>query len=341
MELACIRIFLSLSLFIAGFQALFTPNLYELSPKSPTVQTDSTPRDSICTTHTIAAEENCVVLAFFLHITIADIENWNKAMFGWKGCGNLSQGQIICLSAGEPAMPVALPQAICGPQVPGTARPSNYASLDTLNPCQSNECCSLWGQCGTTSEFCEYTKCISNCKALDLVEGGKVKGSGDKKPATTTTSLATEITHFAWTKPAESTSTTTSAEVSAPTWSITMYADKDCNAKGGYYYVAGHNKKLESQCLVMSGGDVSMEFGDSGVACEWFPDGGFTPTSCGSSDLVKPKSYWIDKGQCNMYSDTKCSQFSGTVYNPSIGCQGPYRTHWGPSEAKSMMCSIS
>ena len=62
--------------------------------------------------------------------------------WGWNGCGHLEQGSFICLSNGKAPMPMALPQAICGPQVPGTARPSNMADLASLNPCPSAECVS-------------------------------------------------------------------------------------------------------------------------------------------------------------------------------------------------------
>lgn len=37
-------------------------------------------------------------------------------------------------------MPVSLPDAICGPQVPGTVRPNNMSDLDNLNPCLATNC---------------------------------------------------------------------------------------------------------------------------------------------------------------------------------------------------------
>ena len=43
----------------------------------------------------------------------------------------------------EPPMPVALPHATCGPQVPGTVRPKKYSDLASLNLCPANQCVSI------------------------------------------------------------------------------------------------------------------------------------------------------------------------------------------------------
>lgn len=45
---------------------------------------------------------------------------------------------------------------MCGPQVPGTQRPTNDTDIKDLNPCPLNVCCNVWGQCGTTDDFCIY-----------------------------------------------------------------------------------------------------------------------------------------------------------------------------------------
>lgn len=82
----------------------------------------------------------------------------------------------MCLSTGTPPMPAPVTGAVCGPQVPGTAVPAAGVALASLNPCPLNACCDIWGQCGTTAEFCTNTTtgapgtakpgtngCISNC----------------------------------------------------------------------------------------------------------------------------------------------------------------------------------
>lgn len=98
--------------------------------------------DGICFTHTLQAQDTCQALAQQYSLAVADIERFNSQTWGWRGCDNIQQGAFICLSAGEPPMPVALGQAICGPQVPGTARPNKYSELASLNPCPPGKCVS-------------------------------------------------------------------------------------------------------------------------------------------------------------------------------------------------------
>jgi GH18 family chitinase len=73
-------------------------------------------------------------------------------------------------------MPRPIANAVCGPQVPGTIKPSSGTNISELNPCPLNACCDVWGQCGITAEFCtpsgtgapgtaakNTNGCISNC----------------------------------------------------------------------------------------------------------------------------------------------------------------------------------
>jgi GH18 family chitinase len=63
-------------------------------------------------------------------------------------------------------------------------KPPAGTALSTLNPCLLNACCDVWGQCGTTAEFCTNTStgapgtaqagtngCISNC-GTNIVQSG-------------------------------------------------------------------------------------------------------------------------------------------------------------------------
>lgn len=115
--------------------SLMPRTTYELPPKAD--------GDGLCYRYTVEATDTCKSIAQAYEITVADIGSWNSQTYGWKGCDNMHQGDFICLSTGSPPMPVALPAATCGPQVPGTARPSNYADLSSLNPCSSDKCVSL------------------------------------------------------------------------------------------------------------------------------------------------------------------------------------------------------
>ncbi|KAL1614507.1 hypothetical protein SLS54_009680 [Diplodia seriata] len=76
-------------------------------------------------------------------------------------------------------MPQAIDNAVCGPLKPGSQPPTDGQTLADLNPCPLNACCTTWGQCGITPEFCNNdtvastgnpgtappgrSGCISNC----------------------------------------------------------------------------------------------------------------------------------------------------------------------------------
>ncbi|CAI7624333.1 unnamed protein product [Penicillium viridicatum] len=112
--------------------------------------------NGLCYKYVVQAGETCSVIAQAHSITTADIETYNARSWAWPGCGHISQGSFICLSSGEPPMPVALPNAVCGPQVPGTARPNSWSDLASLNTCAANELLfvgSLWNHFGLL-HFC-------------------------------------------------------------------------------------------------------------------------------------------------------------------------------------------
>ncbi|KAJ5538484.1 hypothetical protein N7494_007963 [Penicillium frequentans] len=133
-----------------------------------------------CYTYNVQSGDTCSAIAEDYTITVDDIDTYNSDTWGWYGCDDLQEGQNICLSNGTSPYPVALANAVCGPQVPGT----NFTGTDgpddwaALNSCPLNACCDVWGQCGTTPEYCNDTLastgapgtaaegsegCISNC----------------------------------------------------------------------------------------------------------------------------------------------------------------------------------
>ncbi|KAI2999287.1 unnamed protein product [Aspergillus niger] len=135
--------------------------------------------DGSCYTYTIQFGDLCSTIANTYNIPDATkIEAYNSETWGWEGCSYLMIGQNICLSSGDPPMPAAVANAQCGPQVPGTERPTNGTALADLNPCPLNACCDIWGECGITDDFCtadpadtgapgtaqpNSNGCISNC----------------------------------------------------------------------------------------------------------------------------------------------------------------------------------
>ncbi|KAJ5437022.1 Glycoside hydrolase superfamily [Penicillium cf. griseofulvum] len=135
--------------------------------------------DGTCFTYKTIHDDTCDKIAATNRITIKDIMTFNKETWGWAGCGDaLGSNQVLCLSIGEPPMPAEISNAVCGPQVPGTKRPTGSEKLADLNPCKLNACCNIWGQCGVTDDFCTKSNsttgapgtaakgksgCISNC----------------------------------------------------------------------------------------------------------------------------------------------------------------------------------
>lgn len=147
-----------------------TGSLPDLSPKPN--------EDGACATHLVEANDYCSKIAAENSISVDDIESFNENTWGWMGCDNLQAEQKICLSEGDTPMPAVLDNAVCGPQMSGTEKPTDGTSLADLNPCPLNACCDVWGQCGITPEFCTDTEsptgapgtaeagtngCISNC----------------------------------------------------------------------------------------------------------------------------------------------------------------------------------
>lgn len=68
--------------------------------------------DGKCATYTIGKDDGCWAIADTFGITQANIEQYNKQTWGWTGCSSLMQGQVICLSTGEPPMPAVDSTAI-------------------------------------------------------------------------------------------------------------------------------------------------------------------------------------------------------------------------------------
>jgi GH18 family chitinase len=136
-----------------------------------------------CYTYHVASGDDCSSLAASYSITVDKIGSYNNQTWGWLGCSDLQEGQNICLSSGTPPFPAPVANAVCGPQVPNTLEPTNGTSWASLNPCPLNACCDIWGECGTTADFCTATNsttgapgtaavgsygCISNC-GIDIV----------------------------------------------------------------------------------------------------------------------------------------------------------------------------
>ncbi|KAL7803586.1 glycoside hydrolase family 18, chitinase [Trichoderma aethiopicum] len=131
-----------------------------------------------CYSYLVKDGDSCASIGAAYDLTTAEIESFNKNTWGWNGCAKLFADYNICLSTGYPPMPAPVANAVCGPQVNGTAPPPPGVDFALLNQCPLNACCNIWGQCGTTADFCTPSNsstgapgtaapnengCISNC----------------------------------------------------------------------------------------------------------------------------------------------------------------------------------
>lgn len=126
--------------------------------------------DGSCKTYSIKQNDLCSNIASANSITVDMINDRNKMTWGWMGCSSLVVGASICVSTGSPPMPAAMQNAVCGPQVPGTKKPSDMSHIETLNLCPLNACCNIWGQCGITKDFCVQSP--SSTSALGTAKPG-------------------------------------------------------------------------------------------------------------------------------------------------------------------------
>ncbi|KAG2172427.1 hypothetical protein INT43_004969 [Umbelopsis isabellina] len=106
-----------------------------------------------CATYTVIQNDSCNSIGANYGLTNAQIESFNTQTWGWLGCADLQLKANICLSKGTPPIPVPNPLSTCGMTAPGKL----YNST-----CPLNACCSQFGFCGVTSEFCATTKSATN-----------------------------------------------------------------------------------------------------------------------------------------------------------------------------------
>ncbi|KAH6693876.1 killer toxin subunits alpha/beta [Plectosphaerella plurivora] len=119
--------------------------------------------DGSCAVYAVQADEGCDAVAVRHGLVAKDLEDLNKKTWGWDGCdAGLGLEQRICVSSGEPPMPATYPDAACGPTKPGSKRPTDGTALVDMNPCPLKVCCNVWGNCGTTADFCTISKTNTN-----------------------------------------------------------------------------------------------------------------------------------------------------------------------------------
>lgn len=129
--------------------------------------------DGTCATYKTQEGDGCSAIAALHDLTIADIEEFNGNTWGWNGCTKpLWLHFKLCVSKGNPPMPEPVYNAVCGPTVPNTKRPSKGGDLSKLNPCPLKACCNVWGQCGLSDDFCVEAKSESGAPGTSGVKNG-------------------------------------------------------------------------------------------------------------------------------------------------------------------------
>lgn len=122
-------------------------------------------KDGSCYSYSVEEGDTCdSIRASYYPLSTDDLNDYNKKTYGWYGCKKLQKDQKICLSDGTPPRPTPNPKAECGPLAPDDLY---------LSECPNKACCSEFGFCGLTSEFCDKKDsstgapgtdgCYSNC----------------------------------------------------------------------------------------------------------------------------------------------------------------------------------
>ncbi|KAL4261039.1 Secreted chitinase LysM12-like protein [Pleurotus pulmonarius] len=140
-----------------------------------------------CAEYTVVSGEFCAAIATKFGITGSKlltlvIGHELRIAAPSVGCGSLQVGFTMCVSPGNPPPISIIPGLQCGPQSEKNAT------------CPLNACCSAFGFCGITSDFCttqQPNPCISNCFTPTLPSCSSSRpmrkvayyaGFGDRRP---------------------------------------------------------------------------------------------------------------------------------------------------------------
>ncbi|KAJ5995563.1 Peptidoglycan-binding Lysin subgroup [Penicillium waksmanii] len=278
--------------------------------------------DTPCDVYLTQGENSCAGIAKAHSITTADIEKYNSKTYAWNGCDKLRQGDFIYISSRASPMPEALPNAVCGPQVPGTAPPTDpegWSNLGSLNPCPAGQYCKQ-GQCQPGANSCgaavgpavasttSTTAAGTTTKTLSTSYTTKRVTVDTSKDSTTKSTTTKRTTTTTTTKDKTA---TTKSKITTSKWpektgglfSIAIYSSRECS--GDYYVVEGPILGTNGKCLGIHSGISSISTGTN-TWCKWYFDGGFNSTDCDSGDKLEIGSIHITSGSCNIYNTEDC-----------------------------------
>ncbi|CAO3628090.1 unnamed protein product [Cunninghamella echinulata] len=109
--------------------------------------------DGSCAVYKAQAGDYCNKIAADHGLSVDQLLQYNQQTWGWLGCENLQLDMNICISSGTPPRPTPDPTATCGMTAPGDLYGKG---------CPLNACCSQWGYCGVSEEFCATKTSVTN-----------------------------------------------------------------------------------------------------------------------------------------------------------------------------------
>ncbi|CAI7647020.1 unnamed protein product, partial [Penicillium manginii] len=176
-------------------------------------------------------------------------------------------------------------------------------------------CIGTTGECQAISrKKCKASHdCIQNC--VDKAKSTTTTTTTTKKRATTTTTtIITTMAVTTTTRKKEPQTTTTTSKLPEQTWSITIYVGKHCLPENGDYIIVEGYTSDWSECVDLQSGDNS-DMASGKTSCRLFKAREGTSQSCYNSGLTEPQSWWVPKGDCQIFSDAHCGSFNGMAYS--------------------------
>ncbi|KAJ6122030.1 glycoside hydrolase family 18 protein [Penicillium capsulatum] len=120
--------------------------------------------DGLCSNYIIQYGDICESIAGGYGITVDQLDSYNSRAWKWDGCSRLQLGGFVCLSSGDPPMPVALPNAcslesglchkdtsLCSSTAPTTSIASATSTAFTASTTSTTSTASTTSSRSTTS----------------------------------------------------------------------------------------------------------------------------------------------------------------------------------------------
>ncbi|KAL8340475.1 hypothetical protein RB601_006532 [Gaeumannomyces tritici] len=134
--------------------------------------------DGTCATYMVVNGDTCAGIASANGLRVSDIEKLNRGTWCWYDRKKPPPNVNICLSEGDRPLPYQASNAVCGPTMLGTKKPTDGTELKDLKPCPLNAYCNVRGQCGVSAEFCTEEKSSSGNPGTSALQNRCVSSCG-------------------------------------------------------------------------------------------------------------------------------------------------------------------